>query len=144
MFCTRPKNVFSLNRMSSQESPSRSNKIWLNFSQSSTFLSSSIDSKGQTAFQMLWMHQQCREKTWLLSSNKSLWIYLHQLMETTVISHLHDNLFSRLSLASSLTDDNKTQWNYLWALTCTSAHTFLVTWFFLHNLSTFKKYLFPF
>lgn len=70
------------------------------------------------------------EKRGLLSGNKSLWIYLHQLRETIVLRNLCDNLFSSLSNVFSLTDDNKIQWNYLWALTCTAVSAFFMSWFF--------------
>lgn len=52
-------------------------------------------------------------------------------METIFLRNLCDNLFSSLSIALSLTDDNKIQWNYIWALKCTSAYRFLMTWVFI-------------
>ena len=52
-------------------------------------------------------------------------------METIFLRNLCDNLFSSLSTALSLTDDNKIQWNYVWARKCTSAYKFLMTWVFI-------------
>ena len=52
-------------------------------------------------------------------------------METIFLRNLCDNLFSSLRIALSLTDDNKIQWNNVWALKCTSAYRFLMTWVFI-------------
>lgn len=61
-------------------------------------------------------------------------------METIVLRNLRDNLFSSLGIALNLTDDNKIQWNYLWALKCTSARTFscLDLLFFWQSSPTFN------
>lgn len=132
-FCTRPKKHcrFFSNRISSQEIEKQQDltEFFRNFYYSIKFIWQQRTSCLSHAISKCISNSE--GKRGLLSRNKSLWIYLHQLMETIFLRNLCDNLFSSLSIALSLTDDNKIQWNYIWALKCTSAYRFLMTWVFI-------------